>query len=62
MWVSEFLTVGPEERKNFFRNVMFLVFSAFIFVVTMEKFLEEVYEDSDIQPLPKSMMLQDKAG
>jgi hypothetical protein len=25
--------------------------------VTMEKVLEEVYEDSDIQPLSKTMML-----
>jgi hypothetical protein len=47
MWVSGFLTVGPKEGRNFFRNVIFLVFSAFIFVVTMEKVLEEVFEHND---------------
>jgi hypothetical protein len=50
---SGFLTVGPEEGRSFFRNVVFLVF----FVVTMEKLLEEVYEDSDIQSLSNTVML-----
>jgi hypothetical protein len=40
--MSGFLTVGPEERRSVFRNVLF---SVFIFGVTTEKVLEEVYED-----------------
>jgi hypothetical protein len=33
-------------------------FNVFIFGVTMEKVLEEAYEDSDIQPLSKTVTLQ----
>jgi hypothetical protein len=54
--MSGFLTVGPEEGRSFFRNVVFLMF--FIFGVTMEKVLVEVKEDSDIEPLSKTVMLR----
>jgi hypothetical protein len=54
MWMSGFLAAGPEEGRSFFRNI---VSSVFIFDVTIEKVLEEVYEDGDIQPLSKTVML-----
>jgi hypothetical protein len=38
MWVSGFLTVGSEEGRSFFRNVVFLVF--LILAVTIEEVLK----------------------
>jgi hypothetical protein len=43
---SSVRTVGAEEGRNFFRNVVF--FSGFIFGVTMEKVLYEVCGDSAV--------------
>jgi hypothetical protein len=56
MWMSGFLTVGPEEgRRIFIRNV---VFSVFILVVTMEKVLTYVCEVSDNEKEPEDSRQQ----